>query len=279
MMQFDWIIQALQDIFLNEENLAAIYAYLAAMVLLVALLLISRWQRLGLVDKLVIGTIRGTIQIILMALILIQVFALENIFILYFVLVFMCTFAAYTAKGNLKKIPGVFRPSLVGILVGGLSVLTLCLLLGILPPSGDYNLGEFLIPMGGMVIGNAMNISTLVIERMWSNAQKQRSLMETALALGATPHQATEMTIRESLTTGLLPNLNRYASLGIVTIPGLMSGMIIGGASPMFAAFYQVIVFIMIFLAQVIDGELVSRLFLKEMFNDRYQIIVPPQTT
>ncbi len=275
-MQFEMIIQAFQDILLNEENLAAIYAYIAAMVLLVVLVMISRWQRLGIVDKLLIGTVRGTIQIILMALILIQIFALENVFILYIVLLFMCSFAAYTVKSNLKNIPGVFVPSFVGIIIGGLSVITLCLLLGIIPPSGDYKLGEFMIPMGGMVIGNAMNISTLVIERMWSNAQKQRSLMETALALGATPYQATEMTIKESMRTGLLPNLNRYASLGIVTIPGLMSGMIIGGANPLFAAFYQVIVFIMIFLAQVVDAELVSRLFLKEMFNLRYQIIVPP---
>jgi putative ABC transport system permease protein len=211
-----------------------------------------------------------------MALILIQIFALENLFILYGVLCFMCLFAAYTVRGNMKNIPGVFIPSLVGIIIGGLSVMTMCLILGIIPPAGDYNLGEFLIPMGGMVIGNSMNIASLVIDRMWSNAQKQRPLLETALALGATPYQATELTIRESMQTGLLPNLNRYASLGIVAIPGLMSGMIIGGANPLFAAFYQVIVFIMIFLAQVIDAELVSRLFLKNMFNDKFQITVPP---
>jgi putative ABC transport system permease protein len=111
---------------------------------------------------------------------------------------------------------------------------------------------------------------------MWSNAQKQRALLETALALGASPYQATELTIRESIESGMLPNPNRYASLGIVSIPGLMSGMIIGGENPVVAALYQVMVFIMIFLAAVIVGSIVSRLFLKEMFNLRLQITVPP---
>jgi putative ABC transport system permease protein len=86
------------------------------------------------------------------------------------------------------------------------------------------------------------------------------------------------MTIRESIESGLLPNLNRYASLGIVSIPGFMSGLIIGGTNPVAASLYQVMVFIMIFLAAVVVGSIVSRLFLREMFNDRLQITVPPPT-
>ena len=121
-----------------------------------------------------------------------------------------------------------------------------------------------------------MNMSSLVIDRMWSNGQKQRGMLETALALGASPLQATELTVRESIETGFLPNMNRYAALGIVTIPGLMSGMIIGGANPVVASLFQVIVFIMIFLSSIIAGLIASRLFLKEMFNERLQIIVPP---
>jgi putative ABC transport system permease protein len=74
----------------------------------------------------------------------------------------------------------------------------------------------------------------------------------------------------------MLPNLNRYASLGIVSIPGLMSGMIIGGMSPVAAALYQIIIFIMLFLAVIIGSLIVSRLFLRYMFNERFQLTVPP---
>lgn len=245
--------------------------YLAAMVLLVALLVVSRWQRIRIQKSLIIGTVRGTIQIILMGLILVYVFNLSELWIMFCVLSFMAVFAAYTTADNLKKIPGVFKASLPGILLGSISVMSISVLLGVVEP-----VGEFVIPMGGMVIGNSMNMSSLVIDRMWSNAQKQRGLLETALALGATPLQATDMTVRESIESGFLPNLNRYAALGIVTIPGLMSGMIIGGANPIEASLFQVIVFIMIFLSAIIAGLVGSRMFLKEMFNSRFQLTVPP---
>ncbi len=273
MMQFGFDFIGYLGSLLNQDVMNAINAYLAALVMLIMLILVSRWQGLGIGSKLIVGTIRGTVQIILLALILVQLFAFDNIFLILGVLSFMSLFAGYTAKQNLEEIPGVFRAALPGIVVGGLSVMVMSWLLGVVELSG-----EMMIPMGGMVIGNAMNISSLVIDRMWGNAQKQRVLLESALALGASSYQATELTIRESIRSGLLPNLNRYAALGIVTIPGFMSGLIVGGASPLFAALYQVIVFIMIFLACVIDGILVSRLFLKQIFNERLQLTVPPPT-
>lgn len=271
MMQLDFsFIQSLWDS-IPAEVQVALGRYLAALVLLIALLIVSRWQRIRIQKNLIIGTVRGTIQIILMGLILVYIFNLQNLLLMFAVLTFMVVFAAYTTADNLKKIPGVFRASLPGIFLGSISVMAASVLLGVVEP-----IGEFVIPMGGMVIGNSMNMSSLVIDRMWSNGQKQRGMLETALALGASPLQATELTVRESIETGFLPNMNRYAALGIVTIPGLMSGMIIGGANPVVASLFQVIVFIMIFLSSIIAGLIASRLFLKEMFNERLQIIVPP---
>lgn len=255
---------------LDAEVYEAAFSYAAAMVLLVVLIALSKWQKIGIAEKLIVGTVRGTVQIILMALILLEIFAIQNLFIIFGVLAFMALFAAHTSQSNLDEIPGIFKAGAPAILLSGLSVMVISVLLGVVRP-----IGEYIIPMGGMVIGNAMGINSLVIERMWSNAQKQRSLMETALALGASPLQATNMTIRESIRSGLLPNLNRYASLGIVSIPGLMSGMIIGGTPVLAAALYQVIVFVMIFLACIMSGLITSRIFLQEMFNERAQITVP----
>ncbi len=271
MMQIDFgILQTLWESIPSDIQVA-MGRYLAAIILLVVLLFISKWQRIRIQKSLIIGTVRGTIQIILMGLILVYIFNLKNILLMFGVLGFMCIFAAYTTADNLKKIPGVFKASLPGIILGSISVMAVSVVLGVVEATG-----EFIIPMGGMIIGNSMNMSSLVIDRMWSNAQKQRGLLETALALGASPLQATEMTIQESIESGFLPNLNRYAALGIVTIPGLMSGMIIGGENPVVASLFQVIVFIMIFLSSIIAGLVASRLFLKEMFNERLQITVPP---
>ncbi|MGV9170771.1 MAG: ABC transporter permease, partial [Promethearchaeia archaeon] len=150
------------------------------------------------------------------------------------------------------------------------SLMFLSILLGVIEP-----IGEFIIPMGGMLGGNAMGTTSLVIERMWSNAQKERNLLETALSLGASPKQASDATVTEAIRASFLPNLNRYAALGLASIPGLMSGMIAGGMNPVAAAFYQVIIFIMIFLCLVICGMFVGRLFMDRIFNERYQIEVP----
>ena len=254
-----------------EDIQIALGRYVVALVLLAALLIITKRQNIRIGNQLLIGTVRGTIQIILMGMILVYIFNLSDLFIMFGVLTFMAIFAAHTTASNLKRIPGVFRTALPALIVGPIVVMAVSVLLGVVEP-----VGEFVIPMGGMVIGNAMTIATLVIDRMWSNAQKQRSLIETALALGASPFQAVEETIRESIESGLLPNLNRYASLGIVSIPGFMSGMIIGGANPVVAALFQVVVFIMIFLSAVIVGLIISRIFLKGMFNERLQLTVPP---
>jgi putative ABC transport system permease protein len=261
------------DLFLNPppELIDAFFSYVVGLILVVIIILLSKWQGIGIGDKLLIGTIRGTIQIILMALALEIIFELEDMLLIFGLLTIMSIFAAHTASSNLDEIPGVFKATLPGITIGSLFVMFLCLILGIVEP-----VGEFIIPMGGMVIGNAMGLSSLALERMWSNAQKQRELLETALALGASAYQALDITIKESMKAGLLPNLNRYAALGIVTIPGLMSGMIIGGMLPVVAALYQVIVFPMIFLGSIINALISSRIFLRQMFNDRLQIMVPP---
>ncbi len=271
MLQFDFNLLEFLNGLPWDRISETSWRYITALFLLAALILVSRWQGLGIGNKLVVGTIRGTIQILIMALFLVSIFALENLIIIFIVLTFMGVFAAHTVRSNLDHIPGAMSASLPGILIAGLSVMFISVLLGIIPV-----IGEYIIPMGGMVIGNSMTMSSLVIDRMWSNAQKQRSLIETALSLGANPTQANELTIREAIRAGLLPNLNRYASLGIVSIPGLMSGMIIGGEHPIVAAFYQVIVFIMIFLAATICGFIISRMFLRKMFNERYQLLVPP---
>ena len=256
---------------LDPEILDTIPRYITALGLLTVLLLVSKWQGIGVEKKLIIGTIRGTIQIILMSLILVVIFELRDMFVIFGLLTIMSIFAAHTASTNLDKIPGVFWATLPGIMIGSLTVMAVSVALGVVLPFGEY-----IIPMGGMVIGNSMGLASLVVDRMWSNAQKQRTLLETALALGASPTQATQMTIIESIRSGLLPNLNRYASLGIVSIPGFMSGMIIGGVNPVRAALFQVMIFIMIFLAVVITGFLVSKMFLGQMYNERMQLIVPP---
>jgi len=136
--------------------------------------------------------------------------------------------------------------------------------------------------MGGMVISNVMVITLIVLERLISDVQKSKGKIEAALALGDTPQNAIKGILKDSYRAGLLPSTNRVAVLGIVTIPGLMSGMIIGGANPIVAAVYQFVAFLMILSAGFIGAIIASYLCLNHLFTEEDQLyiamVIPSQT-
>jgi putative ABC transport system permease protein len=209
---------------------------------------------------------RGFVQILLMASVLIFIFELRDMLILYGVLLFMCVFAAYTAK-NRFPYPNIFKLELIAITTGSIIVMVIVTTLPIIEREGTY-----IIPMGGMVIANVMVMTTIVLERIIADIKKSRGVIEAALSLGDSAWNSIKPILKESFQAGLLPTTNRVAVLGIVTIPGLMSGMIIGGMNPIIAAIYQVIIFLMILAAGFIGEILIGFLFIKELFTPEDQL-------
>lgn len=227
---------------------------------------LSMWQKTKLERMFIISFIRGLVQIVILGFVLIVLFELEDIIILYLYLLGMSTFAAYTAR-NRYKFFDIFKIELIAITVGGFGIMVLVTTIGIIKPSG-----EFIIPMGGMVISNAMVMTTIVFERLTADIQKSKGVIEAALSLGDSPRNAIKPIIQDSIRAALVPTTNRVAVLGIVTIPGLMSGMIIGGTNPVVAAVYQVIIFLMILSAGFISAIIISYLFVSEIFNKDEQL-------
>ncbi|UCE13009.1 MAG: ABC transporter permease [Candidatus Heimdallarchaeota archaeon] len=239
---------------------------ITSIVLLLILIGLSYWQRIEMEKLFLISFTRGLIQIILMATILIVIFELQNLWILYIILLFMCSFAAITAKRRFPY-PNIFQIELFSITVGSISVMTFVMIVEIIPTEGTY-----IIPMGGMVIANVMVMTTIVLERIVADVKKSKGIIEAALALGDTPWNAVRSITRDSFRAGLLPSTNRVAVLGIVTIPGLMSGMIIGGINPIEAAIYQVIIFLMILVGGFIGELIIGFFFIKELFTTEDQL-------
>jgi putative ABC transport system permease protein len=178
----------------------------------------------------------------------------------------MAVFSAFTARQRYKYID-ILKIEIVALSVGGLSVMGIVTVLGIVEPTGEY-----LIPMGGMVISNAMVWTTMTSERLTSDFIKNQGLVEAALSLGATPRIAIQNFLQDAFKTPFNPSINRVAILGIVSIPGLLAGMIIGGENPVVAAVYQVIIFLMIQAAGLISVIIVTYLLTKTFFTDREQI-------
>jgi len=104
-----------------------------------------------------------------------------------------------------------------------------------------------LVPIGSMLIANAMNTNSLALNRFRSEVISHTGLIETGLALGAESKRVVAPYVQVSLQSSLIPAIDSLKSLGIVWIPGLMAGMLLSGARPLYAAIYQFVTIAMIF--------------------------------
>ncbi len=242
-------------------------------IFLLILVALSFWQRTNLETKLLWSFFRGMIQVILFGLILDALFALEKIWVLYLVLLFMCLFAAFTNYQSYPY-PKVFLINLFAITSTSIAIMTFAIYSGsfeffegIIPEMT----GEYIIPMGSMVIAFAMRITGIALERVKSDIMKMQGTIEAALMLGDSPTNAIRFILRDCYRAGLTPTINRVAVLGIVTIPGLMAGMIIGGIPPIVAAIYQIVIFLMLLLAAFSSSIITNYFFTMQFFTKEQQ--------
>lgn len=218
--------------------------------------------------------LRGFLQILLIGSILMLLFELDQLLVLYAVLSGMCAFATFTLSQRYPY-PHSFLISFIAITSSSLLIMSMVMFSGVLPHFSGIipypPTGEYVITMGSTVISNTMAITSIVLERIKSDTLQEKGKIEAALSLGAKPSRAMHPIIRNSLRAGLRPTANTVAVLGIVKIPGWMSGMIVGGASPIEAAIYQVIIYLMLLSSAFIASVITSILFTREFFTDEYQ--------
>jgi putative ABC transport system permease protein len=143
--------------------------------------------------------------------------------------------------------------------------LSVLLLLKIVPPTARY-----LIPLGGMVIGNSMNAASLTLTRIRDDIAEQRLKVEAALALGATSRQAVSPILRTALQRAMI--IDSTKTTGIIFLPGAMVGMIIAGANPLAAARLQIVVLYMLLGSVSIAAILVGLLSYRSFFTPRHQL-------
>ncbi len=273
------VSQTLIDIW-NSLRQANIWIRIAlAFILLLVLISLSFWQKTKLESKLIWSFLRGTIQIVLFGSILSLIFGIRKLWMLYLILFLMCLFAAFT-NARSYPYPRLFLIGFIAITSSSIVIMTLVMFSyifpgfeGIIPLDPDTLelTGEYVIPIGSMVISFAMRVSGIAIERVKSDIIKSKGNIEAALALGDSPYRAIQNILRESYRAGLTPTINRVASLGIVTIPGLMAGMIIGGVPPVEAAIYQIVIFLMLLSASFITSIITNILFTKQFFTKKQQ--------
>jgi len=241
------------------------------MVLIVVALSVSRWQQLGLEGQLFFSAIRAFLQLIAVGYILELVFTLETVWGVLAVLLFMVGIATTATKNRISQ-----KLSQLFWWVGGSLLLTTSLTLGyvmmlIIQPSIWYD-PQYWIPLAGIIIGNAVNGATIAGERLVSAIENNRGEIETHLCLGATPKSAIEPYRRQAIRAGILPNLNQMALVGIVTLPGILTGQLLGGVNPLNAVSYQILILFSLVLANLLTTSLITVAIYRQFFTPEAQL-------
>jgi putative ABC transport system permease protein len=241
-------------------------AALAALAVVVA----AGRRGIHLEKDLVIAMARGLAQIVAVGSILLLLMRGPS-WTSVFLLVSMIVAAGATSAKRAKGIPGAFQVSTWAIACGAGSTIAVMTLLGVI----DTPIAA-LVPVGSMLIANAMNTNGLALNRLRADVLSHVGEIETALALGADGKTSVAPYAQASFVASLIPAIDSLRSLGIVWIPGLMAGMLLSGARPIYAAIYQFVLLAMIFASSGLTS-LVSTLLVRvRIMSAAEQLLLRP---
>jgi putative ABC transport system permease protein len=240
---------------------------LAALISFFVLLLIRR-RGVNLLGDLPLAQLRGIAQILAVGAILEWLLRGPQ-WTSLLVLAGMMLAAASIVQRRAKQIPRAFTLALVSIFSGGGGILLLMVLLRVIPLKV-----AMLVPVGSMVIAHTMNMQSIFLDRFRGEVTSHVGEIESALALGASPDVALGRYLRAAYKASLIPSLDNVRSLGIVWIPGIMAGMVLSGASPVYAALYQFVVLTTIFSASALTCLVASYLVTGRVFTAHEQLLL-----
>ena len=231
-------------------------------------LLLSMWQKLALEKDLLIGTVRAAIQLIAVGYILETIFNLREWPYIIIMLVIMMTVAAQNAAKRGQGMPGIFWRVLVVIALAEIVSVGMMVELKIIQPTPQY-----IIPISGMMVGNSMVVSGLFLNRIQAEVNNRREEIQTALALGANSRQAIADILKNTVRSSMIPTIDSLKTVGLVQLPGMMTGLIVAGASPIQAVRYQLLIMYSITSTAAITSIALGFLVYKVFFNRAHQLI------
>lgn len=218
-----------------------------ASVLVIANALISLYLGLNLEKRLIIAATRTVIQLTLVGLVLKALFALVSLWLTAFVALVMILFAGYEAMARQKqRFTGFWTYGLgTGSMLAAGMIVTIFALTTQLKPDPWFD-PRYAIPLLGMILGNTMTGISLGLNTLTGNAVRERIAIEARLTLGQDIHAAFGGIVRDAVRTGLIPIINSMSAAGVVSLPGMMTGQILGGVPPVEAVKYQILIMFLV---------------------------------
>lgn len=217
---------------------------LAAMLLGVNLIL-SVALKLGLSKSLAIAAVRMVVQLLLIGFVLAWLFSQDNPWLTVAISFVMTSIAGLSAVNRTqRRFAGIYWNSLLSVL-GSAGLVTGLAVVGILRVDPWYD-PQYMIPLLGMVLGNTLNGISLSLDRFMEGIVTHRDRIETLLTLGATRWEAIHDEVRNAIRIGMIPTINSMMVMGLVSLPGMMTGQILAGVNPIEAVRYQIVILFMI---------------------------------
>ena len=228
---------------------------------------LSLSQGLGLERDIVVASLRAFLQLMAIGYVIDFVFGTKSLALVLLMIAAMVVFAGFTSGRRLRGLPYNYLIATGAIGIASSLTLVLMVVLGIISTEARY-----LIPIAGMVVGNSMNVASVTGVRLLEDSTSQRSLIEAALALGAAPRQAAHPVLRRSVRLAMIPIIDNTKTMGIVFLPGAMTGMIIAGAQPLDAVRLQVVIMYMLLTAVAVTATLIGLAVVGRLFTEHQQL-------
>lgn len=240
----------------------------ATLAFILIAIMLSLWLRLKLERDILIGTVRAAIQLTAIGYVLQFIFDSRSWIFMVLIILVAIVVAARNSADRGKGIPRIFWRVFVTIaLVTGFT-LGMMVLLHMVEPRP-----QTLIPISGMAVGNAMVVSSLLLNRLKENAESMREEILVALSLGATAAQASRRALTQAIRSGMIPIIDSLKTVGLVQLPGMMTGLIIAGTSPVEAVRYQLLIMFSFTASSALVSILLGMMVYPTLFNAAQQYV------
>jgi len=251
------------DVSLGEVAASLVLVALAAGVSLV--------RRADLEQDLGIAVLRSFLQLTAIGYVIQAIFDSRSLWLVVALLAVMVAFGSFTARRRARRVPGAMAPIALALSVAAAVTLALVLGLGVFEAQARY-----IVPVGGMVIGNAMTAAAVSLNRLGDEVASSARRIEATLALGATAREASAGLVTRSLRSGMIPLVDSTKTTGIVFFPGTMVGMLLAGADPLDAVRLQLVLLWSLLGSVALAAVLATTLGYRGFFTPAHQLREPP---
>lgn len=249
---------------------------LIALILVALAISISSVWKIPVQKEMSLGAVRAFIQLVMVGYALDYIFKIDSIWLIALAVLVMLLVGARQASLRVKKLGGSYVMVFAAMVTGSVVTLAIMIVTGLaVSEDPSVPLAQYVIPLGGMIVSNSMNAAALTVNNLVNGLSENKLAIESALALGKTWRQASAKFQREAAVNGMLSIMNFMKTVGIVALPGAMTGMILAGRPPLEAVLWQLIIGYMLLSAVTITALMAMELTVRRFFTHHHQFAPP----